>query len=61
MLFHLLQVCTRCLIKQKEEELSTQKALSAIEEARTGRGMLNSREGEFHIKVMGVIVVPFRG
>ena len=34
----LLQVCTRCLIKQKEDELSTQKALSAIEQARTGRG-----------------------
>lgn len=34
----LLQVCTRCLLKQKEDELSTQKALSAIEEARTGRG-----------------------
>ena len=34
----LLQVCTRCLIKQKEDELSTQKALSAIEEARIGRG-----------------------
>lgn len=33
-----IKVCTRCLIKQKEDELSTQKALSAIEEARTGRG-----------------------
>jgi len=33
-----IKVCTRCLLKQKEDELSTQKALSAIEEARTGRG-----------------------
>ncbi|XP_073255460.1 uncharacterized protein [Porites lutea] len=32
-----VKVCTRCLLKQKEDEMNTQKALSAIEEARTGR------------------------
>lgn len=41
MICQFLQVCTRCLLKQKEDELSTQKALSAIEEAKTGRGILN--------------------
>lgn len=32
-----IKVCTRCLVKQKEDELSTQKALSAIGEAKMGR------------------------
>jgi len=32
-----VKLCTRCLLKQKEDELSTEKALSAIEEARTRR------------------------
>lgn len=32
-----VKVCTTCLLKQKEDELNTQKALSAIGEARTGR------------------------
>lgn len=32
-----VKVCTRCLIKQKEGELNTRKALSAIEEAKMGR------------------------
>lgn len=32
-----IKVCTRCLVKQKEDEMNTQKALSAIEEARTER------------------------
>ena len=37
-LFFYFKICTRCHLKQKEEEISTEKALTAICEAKFGLG-----------------------
>ena len=36
--FFYFKICTRCHLKQKEEEISTEKALTAICEAKFGLG-----------------------
>ena len=48
-------MCTRCLVKQKEDELSTQKALSAIGEAKMGRGLFFFCIENQLIEVSGVL------
>lgn len=48
-------MCTRCLVKQKEDELSTQKALSAIGEAKMGRGLFFFCVENQLIQVSGVL------
>ena len=35
----LFQICTRCHLKKREDELSTEQALIAIEEAKYGKSM----------------------